>query len=87
MRFADGAQSGWSNQGVTGQVVSAITHEPLADAFVTARDQPDHPAHCDKAGRFRLPPKHGWHAVCCIGPVCESQLPGWDVTCPGRSIS
>ncbi len=49
-------------------------------------DQPDHPTHCDKAGRFRLHPKRGWHAAYCIGPVCESLLPGWDVTYPGRSI-
>ena len=47
--------------GVTGQVVSATTQEPLAEASVTAMDQPDPPAHCDKAGRFRLQPKRGWH--------------------------
>jgi len=72
--------------GVTGQVVSATTQEPLGDALVTAMDQPDHPAHCDKAGRFRLHPKRGWHAAYCVGPVCESLLPGWDVTYPGRRI-
>jgi hypothetical protein len=72
--------------GVTGQVVSATTQEPLADASVIAMDQPDHPAHCDKAGRFRLHPKRGWHAAYCIGPVCESLLPGWDVSYPGRCI-
>ena len=49
-------------------------------------DRPDHPTHCDKAGRFRLHPKRGWHAAYCIGPVCEPLLPGWDVTYPGRSI-
>ena len=72
--------------GVTGQVVSATTQEPLADASVIAMDQPHPPAHCDKAGRFRLHPKRGWHAAYCIGPVCESLLPRWDVTYPGRSI-
>jgi hypothetical protein len=72
--------------GVTGQVVSATTQEPLADASVVAMNQPDHPAHCDKAGRFRLHPKRGWHAAYCIGPVSESLLPGWDVTYPSRSI-
>jgi uncharacterized protein (DUF433 family) len=51
-------------------------------------DQPDPPAHCDKPGRFRLHPKRGWHAAYCIGPVCESLLPGWDVTYPvGASFS
>ena len=62
------------------------TQEPPADDSVIAMDQPDHPARCDKAGRFRLHPKRGWHAAYCIGPICESLLPGWDVTYPGRSI-
>lgn len=72
--------------GVTGLVVSATTQEPLADASVIAMDQPGRAAHCDKTGRFRLHPKRGWHAAYCIGPVCESLLPGWDVTYPGRCI-
>ena len=72
--------------GVTGQVVSATTQEPLANASIIATDQPDQPARCDKAGRFRLHPKRGWHAAYCIGPVCESLLPGRDVTYPGRCI-
>jgi len=72
--------------GVTGQVVSATTQDPLADASVASIDQPNEPAHCDKAGRFRLHPKRGWHAAYCIGPICESLLPGWDMTYPGRAI-
>ena len=49
--------------GVTGQVVSATTQEPLDGASVIAMDQPDHPAQCDRAGRFRLHPKRGWYAA------------------------
>jgi hypothetical protein len=52
--------------GVTGQVVSATTQEALSDASVIAMDQPDHPAHCDEAGRFRLQPKRGWQGAYCI---------------------
>ncbi len=33
-----------------------------------------------------LHPKRGWHGAYCIGPICESLLPGWDMTYPGRTI-
>ena len=30
--------------------------------------------------------KRGWHAAYCISPICESLLPGWDVTYPVRAV-
>lgn len=72
--------------GVTGQVVSATTDDPVANASVTSIEQPQDQAQCDRSGRFRLHPKRGWHAAYCIGPICESLLPGWDMTYPGRAI-
>ena len=72
--------------GVTGQVVSATSDDAVVGASVTSIEQPQDQAHCDRSGRFRLPPKRGWHAAYCIGPICESLLPSWDVTYPRRFI-
>jgi len=72
--------------GVTGQVVSAADHTPVRGASIASVDEPTEKAHCDSAGNFRLHARRGWHAAYLIGPICESILPGLDVTNPGREI-
>ena len=72
--------------GVSGQIVSAADQTPISDASVSSPDVPEVTAQSDTLGAFRLRPVRGWHGAYCVGPICLSLLPGWDVTYPGRKI-
>lgn len=73
--------------GVKAQVVSAADGRPVTNAIIASVGWPAATARADRQGRFRLPAKRGWHGAYCIGPICLSLLPGWDVTWPLREIS
>lgn len=73
--------------GVKAQVVSAADGRPVTNAVVASVGWAAATARVDRQARFRLPPKRGWHGAYCIGPICLSLLPGWDVTEPLRQVS
>lgn len=72
--------------GVTGQIVSAADHTPIAGALVIGEEIPAVTAHSDAKGTFWLRPVRGWHGAYFVGPITLSLLPDWDMTYPGRGL-